>query len=97
MSKKVITAESKLLTRQTEQSEAVEKLPLTSPKKPKSKLKNYRLKETDLERLQKIIDGINELRPMDNPVTELAVIKALLLMGSRSKPVQMLKYVQESS
>jgi hypothetical protein len=58
-------------------------------------MKNYRLKETDLERLQKIIEGVNQLRPLDEPVTELSIIKALLLMGSKNKPEQMLKFIRE--
>lgn len=95
MSKKEITGESKLLTRSTDISQPTEKLVLTSPKKPEPKMKNYRLKETDLERLNSIIENVNQLRPVDEPVTEIAVIKALLLIGSRTKPEQMLKTIKE--
>lgn len=95
MPKKEITGESKLLTRSGDLSEPKEKLSLTSPKKPEPKMKNYRLKETDMERLQSIIENVNHLRPIDEPVTEIAVIKALLLMGSRTKPEQMLKTIKE--
>lgn len=95
MPKKQITGESKLLTRNSNLSEPNEKLPLTSPKKPEPKMKNYRLKETDLERLNSIIEKVNQLRPIDEPVTEIAVIKALLLMGSRTKSEQMLKTIKE--
>lgn len=99
MPKKQITGESKLLTRANQIdepiNEPIEKLPLVSPKKPEPKMKNYRLKETDLERLNSIIENVNQLRPIDEPVTEIAVIKALLLMGSRTKPEQMLKTIRE--
>lgn len=109
MPKKVITGSSKLLEKTKDQIlpgedvpeenpeiEEVEKLVLRSNRRPDPKMKTYRFKETDIERLQKIIDGVNNLRPVDEPITEIAVIKALLLWGSRTKSDQMLKLIKEA-
>jgi hypothetical protein len=69
-----------------------EALPLIRQRQ-KPRLKNFRLSPTDILRLQRLTNAVNE--ESERPISETAVIKGLIALGERTDPAKLLKFIRE--
>lgn len=88
MPKKTITGKTKLSPDNTTDLSASEPLKLLT-KKSRSLPRSYRLKASDLERLKKIVEGVNEISSSN--ISETNVIRALISIGINIRPARLIK------
>lgn len=94
--KKKITGRSNLTTPpEPPGTEKTERLNLTTTKQKKPKLKNFLLNDLDCERLVNIVREANNASPYKR-VSEAAIIKALILLGSKMEIEKVLKATREA-
>lgn len=97
MPKKIITGQSKLLTKATPLPEnptpSAPKSRLPSNQQNATKLKNYRLSVADQENLQSIVDAVNRISSKE--VSQTLIVKALISLGCKTKPERILKEAKE--
>ena len=62
-------------------------------RKPKTTLKNFRLSNSDIQRLHQITEAVN--RESEKFLSETAVIKGLLALGEKTSPAKLLKVMKE--
>ena len=72
-----------------------ERLGLVSKKPATRKPRSYRLRATDLERLSKIVEAVNELSA-GRRITETDVLRGLLVIGENYKPKQLIDAIREA-
>ena len=63
-------------------------------KRPKPRLKNFRLSPADILRLQKITAAVNQ--ESERSISETAVIKGLIALGEKTDPIKLLKFIKEA-
>lgn len=88
MSKKPITGKTKLSPESTPGLSISEPLKLLT-KKSRSLPRSYRLKASDLEKLKKIVEGVNEIS--SSGISETNIIRALISIGIKIKPARLIK------
>ena len=69
-----------------------EALPLVRQRQ-KPRLKNFRLSSTDILRLQRLTNAVNE--ESERPISETAVVKGLIALGEKTDPAKLLKLIRE--
>lgn len=84
--KKEITGKTKLSKLQHKEKEPLE---LVTSRKERTLPKSYRLKESDLQSLRKIVQNINKMSP-SRVISETEVVRALIEIGTRLKPEKIL-------
>ena len=62
-------------------------------RKPKTTLKNFRLSDSDIQRLHQITEAVNS--ESEKFLSETAVIKGLLTLGEKTSPAKLLKVMKE--
>lgn len=62
-------------------------------RKPKTTLKNFRLSDSDIQRLHQITEAVNS--ESEKFLSETAVIKGLLALGEKTSPAKLLKVMKE--
>lgn len=87
---KKITGRSNLSMIPQEPQAPTEKLNLTISTKKKPKLKNFLLNDLDCDRLTKLVELANRASPYKK-VSEAAIVKALILLGSKMDIEKILK------
>ena len=92
MPKKTITGKTKLSPDSTTDLSAAEPLKLLA-KKSRLLPRSYRLKESDLERLRKIVEGINEISSSN--FSETNIIRALIAIGVKLKSARIINAYRE--
>jgi hypothetical protein len=101
MPRKPLTAKSKLLTDLErgngagEAPQPKERLRLTSPKRKPPKLKNFRLADPDLVNLRRIVRAVQDISP-HRQISETAIVKALLYLGTELAPEQIRDALKET-
>ena len=88
MSKKPITGKTKLSPESTPGLSTPEPLKLLS-KKSRALPRSYRLKASDLEKLKKIVEGVNEISSSN--ISETNIIRALISIGVKINPARLIK------
>lgn len=91
MAKKTLTGQSKLA--EIAVSPNPHPTEAKTPKGVKPKLKNFRLAPADILRLHQLTDNLNS--ESERPISETAVIKALILLGEKTAASKLLKLVKE--
>ncbi len=85
-----ITGSSKLAKKPTKEKE-----PLNLIKAKKSStLKPFRMYDSDLRRLQKIVEKMNE--ESQRHISETAAIRALLVLGAKTSGTKLIKSLRET-
>jgi hypothetical protein len=95
MSKKPLTGTTKLAqaTPLTVAPELASEGPRLVRRKPKTTLKNFRLSDSDIQRLHKITAAING--ESEKFFSETAIIKGLLALGEKTNPARLLRVMKE--
>ena len=62
-------------------------------RKPKTTLKNFRLSDSDIQRLHQITEAVNN--ESEKFLSETAVIKGLLALGEKTNPAKLLRVMKE--
>lgn len=61
-------------------------------RKPKTTLKNFRLSDSDIQRLHQITEAVNN--ESEKFLSETAVIKGLLALGEKTSPAKLLRVMK---
>lgn len=61
-------------------------------RKPKTTLKNFRLSDSDIQRLHHITEAVNN--ESEKFLSETAVIKGLLALGEKTNPAKLLRVMK---
>lgn len=72
-----------------------EHLGLVSKKPATRKPRSYRLRPSDLERLSKIVEAVNELST-GRRVTETDVLRGLIVIGEKTTPKQLIDAIKDA-
>jgi hypothetical protein len=91
--KKKIIGTSKLASVQAEAETGKPSLDLVAHKS-ESKMKSFRLFDSDIEKLRIITQEVNKFSP--RVVSETSVIKGLIELGSKTSPEKIFKSIKES-
>jgi len=93
-SKKKIVGKSKLAGVQVEKETEKPSLDLIS-RKPESKMKSFRLFDTDIEKLRTITKEVNRFSAT-RVISETSVIKGLIELGAKTSPEKILKSIKDA-
>lgn len=93
-SKKKIVGKSKLASVQVEKEAEKPSLDLISHK-PESKMKSFRLFDSDIEKLRTITKEVNR-HSSSRVISETSVIKGLIELGAKTKPEKILKSIKDA-
>jgi hypothetical protein len=93
-SKKKIIGKSKLASVQVEQETEKPALDLISHK-PESKMKSFRLFDSDIEKLRTITKEVNQFSTT-RVISETSVIKGLIELGAKTSPEKILKSIKDA-
>jgi hypothetical protein len=72
-----------------------ERLGLVSKKPAARKPRSYRLRPTDLERLSKLVEAVNELST-GRRISETDVLRGLIIVGEKLKLKQLIEAIREA-
>jgi hypothetical protein len=93
-SKKKIIGKSKLASVQVEKETEKPSLDLISHK-PESRMKSFRLFDTDIEKLRTITKEVNK-HSTTRVISETSVIKGLIELGAKTSPEKILKSIKDA-
>jgi len=93
-SKKKIIGKSKLASVQIEEKTGKTALDLISHK-PESKMKSFRLFESDIDKLRTITKEVNK-HSATRVISETSVIKGLIELGAKTSPEKILKSIKDA-
>jgi len=94
MAKKKITGRTKLTPGAAPAPGSPDKtLDLITPKREKEFPTSFRLRKSDLQRLDEIVNNVNEFVTVR--VNRTSIIKALISIGSKAKPERIVKAFKE--
>lgn len=93
-SKKKITGKSKLASVEVEKETEKPSLDLISHKH-ESKMKSFRLFDSDIEKLRTITKEVNK-QSATRVISETSIIKGLIELGAKTNPEKILKSIKDA-